>query len=67
MIKSLPFCQISQRGKKKKKSSILQFFLSARDCLCEGSRPEECDAVFLEHPPGVAEHKKEWHRLWEIY
>lgn len=47
MIKSIPFCQISQR---EKKSSILQFFLSARDCLCEGSRPEECDAVFLEPP-----------------
>lgn len=22
---------------------------------------------FSSHPPGVAEHKKEWHRLWEIY
>ncbi len=63
MIKSLPFCQISPWGKK----TILQFFLSSRDCLCEASRPEEWDAVFLEHPAGVAEHKKEWHRLWEIY
>lgn len=34
---------------------------------CADSCPKGWDAVFLWRPPGVAAHKKERHKLWEIY